>query len=111
MGPPYAILGTCQHPIQKEKACIVVCGNPKNRSVYLDGSAATQNMLLAIHSLGYSSCWVQAFEKDYNPALKELINIPANLVLVALVPVGLAKQQVPTPKKRLLDDVIHWEQY
>ena len=53
-------------------ACVVVAGKGDNKNVYLDGAAATENMLLAIHSLGYASCWVQAKEKPYSRPVAEL---------------------------------------
>ena len=97
--------------IADASACVVVCGDPKNRSVYLDGAAATENMLLAIHALGLASTWVQGFEKDYNAPVKSLLGIPEPLVLIALVPVGHPAAETRGPKKRSLEDVLHWETF
>jgi nitroreductase len=107
-----AELATYGRFIRDAGACIVVCGNPSNRSVYLDGAAAAQNMLLAIHALGLASCWVQGFEKDYNAPIKELLAIPEPLVLVALLPVAhSADRAVAMPRKRELAEVLHWERF
>jgi len=84
---------------------------PKTDLYYLDGAAATENMLLALHALGLASCWVQAYDKEYNQAIKELLGIPDRMVLVALVPVAHAEGEVKTPRKRPLDEVLHWEEY
>ena len=93
-------------------ACVVVCGDASaNRSIYLDGAAATENMLLAIHAMGLASCWVQGFEKDYAAPVKELLGIPQEMVLISLVPVAHAAAAARTPRKRPLDDVLHWERY
>ena len=92
-------------------AAIVVCGDPGHRSLYLDGAAATENMLLAIHSMGLASCWVQAMDKQYNPAIQELLGIPDRLVLVSIVPVGVAYADTPPQPKRPLADVLHWERF
>ncbi len=98
--------------IRDAGACVVVCGDPQNRSVYLDGAAAVENMLVAIHALGLASCWVQGFEKDYNAPIKELLGVPEPLVLVALIPVGHpADASTTTPKKRPLAEVLHWERF
>ncbi|MFH1130858.1 MAG: nitroreductase family protein [Pseudomonadota bacterium] len=97
--------------IAHAQACIVVCSGPNNRSMYLDGSAATQNMLLAIHSLGLASCWVQAVEKDYNQAIKNLLKIPNEFFLVSMVPVGLPDKEAKMPKKRPLKELLHWESF
>jgi len=92
-------------------ACVVVAGKRDNKNVYLDGAAATENMLLAIHSLGYASCWVQAMEKPYSRRVAELLGIPDDLVLCALVPVGVAFGDPEPLPKRPLVDVIHWEKF
>jgi nitroreductase len=97
--------------IADASACIVVCGDPRNRSVYLDGAAATENMLLAIHALGLCSCWVQGYEKDYNQTIKALLGIPEQHVLVALIPVAVAEGPTSPPPKRPLAEVLHWEKF
>lgn len=90
-------------------AAIVVCGDPGHRSLYLDGAAATENMLLAIHSLGLASCWVQAMDKPYNPDIRRLLGIPERLALVSIVPVGVAYAEPGPQPKRPLSEVLHWE--
>ena len=97
--------------IADASACIVVCGDPKSRSVYLDGAAATENMLLAMHALGLAGCWVQAYEKPYEKTIQNLLGIPEGLVLVSLFSVAYAAKQTPAPKKRSLDEVLHWERF
>jgi nitroreductase len=97
--------------IRDAAACIVLLGDPVNRSVYLDGAAATENMLLAIHSLGLASCWVQGYEKEYNPEVLRLLNAPDHLVLVSLIPVGFPTGESRVPRKRPLAEVLHWETY
>ncbi len=61
-------------------------------------SAAVQNMLLAVHALGYGSCWMtgplvaqEAFEKILGYGKEESI--------VALLPVGVPDER-PSPKSR-----------
>lgn len=51
-----------------------------------DGSAATENILLAATALGLGSCWIGAFnEKE----VKRILN--TNLRPIALIPVGYEK--------------------
>ena len=106
-----ASIATYGRFIKDAGACIVICADPSNRSLYLDGAAAAENILLAIHALGYASCWVQGFEKDYNAALAALLGIPGTHRLVALLPVGHPEGSTATPKKRPLAEVLHWERY
>jgi nitroreductase len=102
-------LATSGKFIAEASACIVVCGDPKSTSVYLDGAAATENMLLAIHALGLASCWVQGYDKPYSEPAKELLNIPCPFVLISLVPVAYPAQSAVMPKKRPIEQVLHWE--
>ncbi|MCP4679540.1 MAG: nitroreductase family protein [Deltaproteobacteria bacterium] len=92
-------------------ACIVVSGARSHRSVYLDGAAATENMLLAIHALGLGGCWIQAYDKSYNSSVMKLLDIPTSQTLVAILSIGVPFGYVTTPQKRSLDDVLHWEKF
>lgn len=92
-------------------ACIVVCGLRSNGSLYLDGAAAVENMLLAAHALGLGACWVQAKDKPYAGAIMQLLGIPAEQALVAMVSIGVPFGEVNVPKKRSLKDVLHWEKF
>ena len=66
---------------------------------------------VVVHSLGLAGCWVQAFEKPYNDAVKELLGVPDDQVLVAMIAVGVPFEEVETPQKRPLEDVVHWEKF
>ncbi len=50
-----------------------------------DTAASVQNLLLAAHDLGLGTCWVGAFKEEN---VKEILNLPDNLVPVAVIPVG-----------------------
>jgi len=75
-----------------------------------DGSAAIQNMLIAVTALGYGACWVQGRTRDHEDELKQLLNIPEKLHLMSLVAVGVPDES-PEKDKKSLDDVLHWEIY
>lgn len=90
--------------------CIAVfCRDTK---YYLeDGSAATQNMLLAAHALGLGACWVAGDKKAYCARVAELLSVPAGHNLVAMVALGHMEGKPPSPPKRSLGEVIHWEKF
>lgn len=92
-------------------ACIVVTGATSHRSVYLDGAAAVENMLLGAHALGLGACWIQGYEKPYNAPIAGLLGIPATHVIVAIISIGIPFGEVESPPKRPLDDVLHWEKF
>jgi nitroreductase len=59
-----------------------------------DTAALTQNLLLAIHLLGYASCWIGAFDEK---EVVDILNIPQGIRPIAIIPVG--KQDGKSPSK------------
>lgn len=95
--------------IAEAPVCIVVlCRDSK---YYLeDGSAATENMLLAARAHGLGSCWVAGDKKPYAPDICKAVGAPEGLRLVSLIAMGFPAEQ-PEKEKRPLADVLHWEKY
>jgi nitroreductase len=95
--------------IADAQACVAVfC---KNTTYFIeDGSAATQNMLVAAHAYGFGACWIAGDKKPYTDKVRDLLGVPAAFKLIALVAIGKAAE-TPEPPKRKLQDVLHWERY
>ena len=89
--------------------CVVVlCQETK---YYLeDGSAATQNILLAAHAHGLGACWVAGDKKPYAADIRKMVGAPEGFRLVSLIPTGYPAAN-PRKSKRPLADVLHWEKY
>jgi nitroreductase len=69
-----------------------------------DGSAATQNMALAAHSLGLSSFWVGVYDASGDRASSEektkaLLNIPNEHRVISMLPVGVAAMPFQKDRK------------
>lgn len=75
-----------------------------------DGSAATQNMLLAAHAHGLASCWVAGDKKEYCPDIRSLLGVSDNYTLVSLIAIGYP-ESIPSPQKKNLSEVLHWEKF
>jgi nitroreductase len=75
-----------------------------------DGSAATQNLLVAAKALGLASCWVAGDKKPYADTIRKMLGPPAGYKLISLVTVGLPAE-IPAPAKRPLKQVLHWEHF
>jgi nitroreductase len=87
---------------------LVLC---KDTKYYLeDGSAATQNILLAARAHGLGSCWVAGDKKSYAPEICRLVGAPQSYKLVSLIPMGYPAES-PEKSKRPVADVLHWEKY
>ncbi len=91
-------------------ACVVVLCRP-TKYFLEDGSAATQNILLAAHALGLGACWVAGHKKPYVDTIKKIIGAPQEMVLISLVAIGYALKEAHAKAKRPLDEVLHWEKY
>ncbi len=89
--------------------CIVVLSKPTK--YYLeDGSAATQNIMVAARAHGLGSCWVAGDKKPYAETICSLVGAPSDYKLVSLIALGKPRH-VDMPNKRPLSDVIHWERF
>lgn len=73
-----------------------------------DAAAATQNILLAAHALGYGACWVGAFDED-QAAL--VLNVPRNVRPSVLIPLGRPVEPHSPHARRPLDAFIYNEQF
>lgn len=95
--------------IAEATACVVVlCEETK---YYLeDGSAATENILLAARAHGLGSCWVAGDKKPYASDICHVVGAPRGYKLVSLIPIGYPAEN-PEQTKRPLSDVLHWEKY
>jgi nitroreductase len=96
--------------IAEAPAVIAVVLDPSTRWWVEDGSAAIQNMLIAATALGYGSCWVEGDALPREEHFKELLGVPRQKRLLALVPIGRPAEN-PTREKKPLDQVLHWERY
>jgi nitroreductase len=95
--------------ISAAPVCVVVlCEDTK---YYLeDGSAATENILLAARAHGLGSCWVAGDKKLYASDICRLVGAPQGYKLVSLIPMGYPAESLEKPK-RPLSDVLHWDKY
>jgi nitroreductase len=96
--------------IAQAGVCIAVfCKDVKH---YLeDGSAATENILVAAHALGLGTCWVAGYKKAYADPVRRLLGVPDGYNLVSLISLGHPAVRADAHDKRNLDEVLHWEKY
>lgn len=90
---------------------IVVCGDLRLESYkgywVQDCSAATQNILLAAHAKGLGAVWVGVYPKeDRVRRLQQLLELPKEVIPLALVPLGTPAERVP-PANRFDPARIH----
>jgi len=72
-----------------------------------DYAAAIQNMLLAITSLGYASCWIEGqITKDAQTQqqIAKLLNIPEAYTVIGFLPVGTAEEEIKPPAYKAFEE-------
>ncbi|MGQ9621098.1 MAG: nitroreductase family protein [Bacteroidales bacterium] len=77
---------------------IVVCGDLKKQNApgyyLLDCSAATQNVLLAAHALGYGAVWLGVEPREGRiRAISEILKLPEDIRPVSVVSVGVPAEK------------------
>jgi len=91
-------------------ACILVLC--KDTRYYLeDGSAASENMLLAARAHNLGSCWVAGDKKTYADTIRKEIGAPSAYKLVSLVAIGHPAESPPKLERRPLSEVLHWGRF
>lgn len=73
-----------------------------------DYAAAIENMLLAIHSLGYASCWYEGHITDADrigDKMARILGVPEGYDLVCFLPIGVPAQEASAlPRKKPFSD-------
>ena len=84
----------------------------KDTKYYLeDGSAATENMLLAAAALGIGSCWIAGDKKEYCPRIAAALGVPQGYKLISIISLGYPASKPVPHQKRAIKEVIHWEEF
>lgn len=105
--------------IEEAPVVIVVCADEAqssqgygSRGVTLyclqDTAAATQNILLAAHALGLSTCWVGAFREEL---VRKSLNALLNVRPIAIIPVGHAAEEPRAPSRKALKEIVRHETF
>ncbi len=92
-------------------AIIAVVMDKSNDFWKEDGSAATENMLLAARALGYGSCWIEGQVRRDQEHFNELLSIPKGKHILLMIALGEPVKWPPPPAKKALAQVLHWERY
>jgi nitroreductase len=110
-GLPYAKM------LDKAGAAIIVCAIPEKahgESVELaviDSTCASENLLLAAEALGLGAVWTAAYPyKDRMDVTREALNIPHDVILLNVIPVGHPTGS-DKPKDKYKPENIHREKW
>ena len=110
-GLPYAKM------LDKAGAAIVVCGIPakahleKIEYAVIDGTCASENILLAVEALGLGAVWTAAYPyKDRAGHVRAVLGIPAEVIPLNVIPIG-HPTGADKPKEKYRAESIHWQRW
>jgi nitroreductase len=118
-----ARLATCKaagsRPISACSLAIVVCADPEKSDMFIeDASIAAAFMQLQATAIGLGACWIQvrnrysADEEDAQNIVREILDIPASLVVECIVTVGHPdEERRPVDPSKLLWEKVHVEKW
>lgn len=99
-------------------AAVVVCGLPEKDTQFakdfwmVDCAAATENILLAAHALGYGAVWTAVYpELPRMEAVREILGIPGNVIPLNVIPLGVPSGINSSPVDKYKEENIHRERW
>lgn len=103
--------------LKSASLCIAICtdldaAHDRQLSYALqDCSAAIENLLLAVHTLGLGACWLGVHPREERiRRLREILALPAQVIPVACVAIG-HPGEVKEPRTRFNPAYVHHERW
>ncbi|GAJ03781.1 unnamed protein product, partial [marine sediment metagenome] len=106
-----------QYFISKAPIIIVACGFPDNcysrmgnymKSWAVDVACAVEHLMLQAEEEGLGTCWIGAFEEM---EVKALLNIPENVKVLALTPLGYPDEEPRYRPRKELEEIVSYDKY
>ena len=73
-----------------------------------DVGVAMENLCLAAHSLGLGTVIIGLFDAK---KVENLLGVPENISVLAMTPLGYPQKEVSAPRRKGLEDIVHFETY
>ena len=104
--------------LDKAAAAFIVCGDPRKeanavpRNWPVDCAAMAENILLAAHALDLGAVWT-AVHPDAGrlDCVRRILGIPAEVVPLNVIPVGVTAGKPPAPKDKWSDSAMHFDKW
>jgi len=85
--------------LKKAQVAILVCVDPdsgKEGFLVQDGSAATENLLIAAHAKGLGAVWLGIYPlKERITGMVKLLDFPQRILPLSLISIGYPAEKVP----------------
>lgn len=109
---------TAQDWVQDANVIIVVCADEGHlENLYQEHAkkytnqhlgASIENLMLRITDLGLGTCWIGSFIEE---GVRKTLDIPKNISIEAILPIGYEKTKQKRIKKTPLEDLIFWDKW
>ncbi len=104
--------------LKNAAAAIVVCGDlslaltGEGQEYWIqDCSAATENILLAAHSMDYGAVWCGIYpNKERMKVLYSELSLPENVIPLNIIPIGVPDKK-NEPKDKWKPERLHWNKW
>jgi nitroreductase len=94
--------------LEKAGAAIIVCGDSREQNWVMDCSAATENILLAAHALGYGAVWTAAYDYEARvETVRRECKIPIEIIPLNVIPIGIPIEKKNEPLDKYKESKIH----
>jgi nitroreductase len=121
-----AMAGVLKSWMKQVPVVVAACADPKDSGsrngidyFLVDVGISMQQLILAATDFGLGTCWIGAFDEA---KIKKLLDVPANVKVVALTPIGypadkegfggkLAKTLIGSGKRKPFEDMVHWDKW
>lgn len=101
------IMGSKSNPFYDAPTLVLVFGSPTSKNYLQDGSLVLGTMMLAAHSIGLGSCWInreiEMFSTPEGKSLKKVLGIPEEAGGIGALALGYPEGPGREPKPRKKD--------
>ncbi len=96
---------------------IVACGFPDEsysdmgrymKSWPVDVTIALEHLILQAEEEGLGTCWIGSFEEE---EVKSILNVPENVRVLALTPLGYPNETPPYRGRKRLDEIVSYDSF
>lgn len=109
----------CKKQMWMADADVIVCGCAIEKIAYgkmggymssypIDLAIAMDHIILAAANEGLGTCWIGAFDEK---EVKEVLNIPDDIRVVALTPIGYPAEEPKDRGRKTFEEVFTFEKY
>ncbi len=88
---------------------IAIISSEKESDLWLvDGSVATENLMLAAENYGLGTCWIAESDND---EIKKMMDIPNDFHIITITPIGYPERKTKPPNRKSIEEILFKEKF